>query len=164
MNRVLVLNATNQPLNTTSVRRAIKMIFLRKAEVVIHNGLLIRTPRLVFAVPSVIRLMNFIHVPHRQVPLTRKYILVRDGFTCQYCGRQETRHMTIDHVIPRSRGGESTWGNLVCACKECNNRKNNRALADANMTLMRMPRKPSPQSLLLFSLLEPPPEWLPYLE
>ncbi len=106
-----MLNATYQPLNTTSIQRALKMLYLNKAEVVKNNGLTISTARYSFPMPSIIRLLHLVTRPHRQVPLSRKYILMRDRYTCQYCGKQEPKNMTIDHVVPRSQGGKTTWEN-----------------------------------------------------
>ena len=163
MHAVLVLNATYQPLNVTSMRRALKMLYLNKAEIVKNNGEIIKTPQSLISIPSIIRLLHFVIVPHRQIPLTRKYILLRDLYTCQYCGKQETKHMTIDHVVPKSRGGASTWENLVCACRVCNNRKNNRPPRDADMKLLREPGQPKARPLMFLGEHNTPPEWLPYL-
>jgi 5-methylcytosine-specific restriction endonuclease McrA len=164
MQSVLVLNTTYQPLNITNMRRALKMLYLNKAEIIKNNGYVIRTTTMTMAVPSIIRLMNFVTIPERQVPLSRKYILLRDRYTCQYCGKQEMRHMTIDHVIPRSRGGKSTWENLVCACRHCNNRKNNRPPAEAQMALLKPPSRPGFRHMLFINLQNTPTEWLPYLD
>jgi 5-methylcytosine-specific restriction endonuclease McrA len=164
MERVLVLNTTMQPLNVTSVRRALKMLYLRKAEIIKTNGVVVKTSRESIAVPSIIRLMKFITIPHRQIPLSRKYVLMRDRYTCQYCGKEESRNMTLDHIIPRSRGGKSSWENLVCACRQCNNRKNNRPPEEANMALRCQPVKPTYKHLLFINAQNAPPEWIPYLQ
>ena len=92
MQSVLVLNTTYQPLNVTNMRRALKMLYLNKAEIIRNNGYVIRTTTRTIAVPSIIRLMNYVTIPERQLPLSRKYILLRDHYTCQYCGKQEMRH------------------------------------------------------------------------
>lgn len=162
--RILVLNSTYQPLNTTSMKRAMKMLYLNKAEVVSLNGCTIKTPRMTISVPSVIRLFTLITIPVRQVPLTRKYILMRDHYTCQYCGIQEFKSMTIDHIVPRSQGGVSTWENLVCACKYCNHKKNNRNPREANMDLLSNPKKPHFRHLLNINMQKIPEEWKPYLK
>lgn len=164
MQKVLVLNFSYQPLNVTSVKRAIKMICLEKAEIIKNDGRIISTPRFKITVPSVIRLFHFIHIPHRKISLSKRYILLRDNFTCQYCGKQETKNMTIDHIIPRSRGGMFTWENLVCACKECNNRKNNRPLHEANMALLATPAEPEYISHVYINKQTAHPMWLPFLE
>jgi 5-methylcytosine-specific restriction endonuclease McrA len=164
MSKVLVLNSTYQPLNVTSMKRALKMLYLKKAETVKHNGVTITTPRFVISVPSIIRLFSFIAVPHRPIPLSRNYVLMRDRYTCQYCGKQEFKHMTIDHVIPKSQGGKSTWENLVCACRQCNNRKNNRPPREASMSLRAKPERPHFKYRLYIQLQEIPEEWRPFLE
>ena len=92
--------------------------------------------------PSIIRMLYYIKRPMQKVALTKKNVLLRDDYTCQYCGVRGERMMTVDHVVPRSRAGPSTWENLVCACMRCNNRKNNRSPQDANMKLQRRPKTP----------------------
>jgi 5-methylcytosine-specific restriction endonuclease McrA len=141
MSQVLVLNASYEYLNVTSLKRAVKLVYKGKAEVVEAVGdrqLKARTLRI--PLPSIIRMLYFIHRPFKEVPLTRKNILLRDRHVCQYCGKQGD---TVDHVIPRSRGGRDSWENCVCACAFCNRRKNNRTPDEANMDLLRKPRKPS---------------------
>ncbi len=92
--------------------------------------------------PSVIRLSAYIHLPYKNIELSRKNIIRRDGHRCQYCSKSSPP-LTIDHVMPKSRGGSDTWENLVCACVRCNNRKGNRTPEEAGMPLLRRPRKPS---------------------
>lgn len=163
MRNVLVLNSTYQPLNVTTLKRALKMLYLHKAEMVWSNGCVIKTSRETLSMPSIVRLMKYVAIPQRQIPLSRRYILLRDCYTCQYCGKQESKHMTIDHVIPKSRGGKSTWENLVCACRQCNNKKNNRPPKEANMTLLRPPTKPNFRHLLIINTQNAPAEWFPYI-
>ncbi len=142
MSDVLVLNFTYEALNITSFQRAVKLIFSGKAEIVSDRERLLCSPTLAMRMPSIIRMLYYIRRPMQRVALTKKNILLRDDHTCQYCGLRGERMMTVDHVIPRSKGGPSTWENLVCACMRCNNRKNNRSPDHANMSLRRKPRTP----------------------
>jgi 5-methylcytosine-specific restriction endonuclease McrA len=103
---------------------------------------MLASPSFEMRMPSIIRMLYYIRRPMQKVALTKKNVLIRDDHACQYCGGHGERMMTVDHVIPKSRGGESTWENLVCACMRCNNRKNNRIPQEANMTLLRKPRQP----------------------
>ncbi len=137
---VLVLNASNELLNVASLRRAIKLIFKGKAEVLEeYRGIVLRYGQGFMECPSVIRMRYYIVRPYRQAPLNRKNILQRDWFTCQYCGKPGR---TVDHVQPRSRGGKFEWDNLVCACARCNFQKKNRTPGEASMKLLSMPERP----------------------
>lgn len=138
---VLVLNQNYEPLNICNVRRAILLVFDGKAEILEANGARLHSATREFPAPSVIRMVYLIRRPHPRVKLTRKEVFIRDGFTCQYCGRQ-CHDLTIDHVVPRSRGGPHTWENLVSACKPCNHRKGGKLLADSRMKLRTEPREP----------------------
>ncbi|MBD2162298.1 MAG: HNH endonuclease [Limnothrix sp.] len=138
MGKVLVLNASYEPLNITSWRRAVVLLLKGKAEQVEHNG------RVVYRnipLPTVIRLRHYIKVPYKEIPLTRKNILHRDSHSCQYCGYTGD-DLTLDHVVPRSRGGGEHWENMVTACVRCNIRKGNRTPKEANMPLRQPPRRP----------------------
>ena len=138
---VLVLNQNYEPLNICNVRRAILLVFDGKAEILEANGHVVKSATRSFPAPSVIRLVYLIHRPHPRVKLTRREVFIRDGYTCQYCGRH-SHDLTIDHVIPRSRGGMHSWDNLVSACKPCNHRKGGKLLAEARMALRKEPREP----------------------
>ena len=142
MNDVLVLNFTYEALNITSFQRAVKLIFSGKAEIVSDRERMLSSPTFEMRMPSIIRMLYYIRRPMQRVALTKKNILLRDDHMCQYCGIRGERLMTVDHVVPRSKGGPSTWENLVCACMRCNNRKNNRSPEDSNMALRRRPRTP----------------------
>jgi len=138
MGKVLVLNASYEPLNITSWRRAVVLLLKGKAEQVEHNG------RVVYhniPLPTVIRLRHYIKVPYKEIPLTRKNILHRDSHACQYCG-YTGEELTLDHVVPRSRGGGEFWENMVTACVRCNIKKGNRTPKEANMPLRQVPRRP----------------------
>ncbi|MGB3513871.1 MAG: HNH endonuclease [Microcoleaceae cyanobacterium] len=138
MANVLVLNASYEPLNITSWRRAIVLLLKGKAEPIEHNGVYILPD---FPLPTVIRLRYYVRVPYKDIPLTRRNIMHRDGHSCQYCSYIGD-DLTLDHVVPRSRGGGDTWENLVTACVRCNVRKGSRTPKEANMTLRYLPRKP----------------------
>ncbi|HTW86111.1 MAG TPA: HNH endonuclease [Candidatus Sulfotelmatobacter sp.] len=142
MNDVLVLNFTYEALNITSFQRAVKLIFSGKAEIVHRRDAFIKSTSYEMKLPSIIRMLYYIKRPMQKVALTKKNVLLRDDYTCQYCGIKGERMMTVDHVVPRSKGGPSTWENLVCACMRCNNRKNNRTPEHANMLLKRKPKAP----------------------
>jgi 5-methylcytosine-specific restriction endonuclease McrA len=138
MGKVLVLNASYEPLNVTSWKRAVILLIKGKAEQLEHNGRLIYEK---LPLPSVIRLRNYVKVPYKDIPLTRRNVLERDRHTCQYC-HYRGDELTLDHVLPRSRGGRDTWDNLVTACVKCNIKKGNRTPREASMPLARAPRKP----------------------
>lgn len=138
---VLVLNQNYEPLNVCNEKRAIVLINRGKAEVLEHGPGQIRTPSQNFPRPSVIRLMYLIRRPRPKARLTRREVFLRDNFTCQYCGVRG-KDLTIDHVIPRHRGGKHTWDNLVSACRACNHRKGGKTLEEAKMALRRPPAPP----------------------
>ena len=138
---VLVLNASYEYLNVTSIRRAISMVLKRKAEVVeAVQGRFVGGVQRRLGMPSVVRMLYYIRRPFKEIPLTRKNILLRDRNICQYCARTGD---TVDHVLPRSRGGPDTWENCVCACSACNRCKNNHTPEEAGMHLRTRPRKPA---------------------
>ena len=141
MGRALVLNATEQPLAVVPARRAVVLVLKEKADVVRNNGMIFRSEHLTIEAPSVVRLRYFVHVPLRaHTALTRRGVFARDAWTCQYCGRAAEN---VDHVLPRSRGGEHTWENVVAACRSCNSRKEDRTPDEAGMDLLRSPFIPS---------------------
>lgn len=138
---VLVLNASYEPINICAARRAIVLVLKGLAHPEELTQQTLSAARRQFAVPSVIRLLEYRRIPHQSRALSRKNILMRDRYACQYCGRSgQSATLTLDHVIPRSRGGESAWENLVACCHECNNRKGNRTPEEANMKLSKVPR------------------------
>ena len=139
---VLVLNGGFEPLHFTNARRAITLLLSGKAESVEPSPRVIRSPSHSFPLPSVIRLAIYIRKPFvERVAFNKKNILRRDHYTCQYCGRRGDR-LTVDHVVPRSRGGDTTWTNVVAACLRCNLHKGNRTLEDASMRLLKPPAHP----------------------
>ena len=139
MGQVLVLNASYEPLNITTWRRAMVMMIKGKAESLEQDTS--REIRRGTHLPTVIRLRQYVHVPFRQLPLTRRNLFQRDHQTCQYCGSRD-QPLSIDHVVPRSRGGSDTWENVTTACLSCNVRKGNRTPKEASMPLHRAPHRP----------------------
>src|SRR6476619_6594257 len=138
---VLVLNASYEPINICAARRAIVLVLKGVAMTEEENGHFLHAARVALRVPSVIRLLEYRRIPHQTRALSRKNILLRDRNTCQYCGvLLSSADLTLDHVIPRSRGGSSTWENLVACCHPCNRRKGNRLLAETDMKLFKEPR------------------------
>ncbi|MCC7366697.1 MAG: HNH endonuclease [Dehalococcoidia bacterium] len=138
---VLVLNQNYEPLNVCNVRRAMVLVLRGKAEVLETGRHVIHTATTTFPLPSVIRLVNLIRRPRPRIRLTRKEIFARDGWLCVYCGRA-TKDLTLDHVLPRHRGGAHTWENLVSACKPCNHRKAGRTPQEARMDMHAQPHMP----------------------
>jgi len=138
---VLVLNASYEPINICAARRAIVLVLKGLAMPEEENANFLHAARLVMRVPSVIRLLEYRRIPHQTRALSRKNILLRDRNTCQYCGVVlSSGELTLDHVVPRSRGGSSSWENLVACCHECNRRKGNHLLIETDMRLTKEPR------------------------
>lgn len=138
---VLVLNASYEPINICAARRAVVLILKGVASAEEVAPAQVHSARRTLGVPSVIRLLEYRRIPRQTRALSRKNILMRDRYTCQYCHRTlPSGEMTLDHVIPRSRAGETTWENLVACCHPCNRRKGNRLLAETDMKLFKEPR------------------------
>jgi 5-methylcytosine-specific restriction endonuclease McrA len=150
--RVLVLNASYEPVHICGVKRALVMVFTGTARVEEADaGRFLRSPSRAFPLPLVIRLQRYVRIPRREFNFSKKNIFLRDGYTCQYCGVMfASRDLTLDHVTPRSGGGDSSWENLVTCCKPCNHRKGNRRPEDAGLRLLRHPRPQTPQSYLYY--------------
>ena len=162
MNNVLLLNATFEPLCAVSVRRAVVLLFKGKAEVLEGDGGTLHSEKLSVAIPSVIRLVYYVKVPYYgRKSLSRKAVFARDSWCCQYCGGPAE---TVDHVVPRSRGGAHTWENVVAACKRCNGRKRDKTPAEASLVLKRRPGAPRGPASVSLELGKVRPEWERYLE
>jgi 5-methylcytosine-specific restriction endonuclease McrA len=162
--RVLVLNASYEPINVCTTRRAAVLILKERAEVLEERAGALRSERLAMARPCVIRLIRYVRIPrdvHRR-KITRKAVLARDAWTCQYCGHQATG-LTVDHVIPRSRGGESVWENIVASCAPCNRRKGNRTPHEARMHPANRPKPPGPTVFIRIASPRVPKAWEQYL-
>lgn len=159
---VLVLNQDYQPLSICSVQRSVKLLFLEKAEL-LHDDpdKVIRTVDDEYSYPSVIRLRRYISLPYARIVLSRRNIMKRDRHTCQYCGTKSD--LTLDHVMPRSRGGEDSWENLVTACNQCNVKKGNRTPDEAMMPLEIEPYRPVHITFFQNLLGGVQDHWKPYL-
>ena len=157
----LVLNATFEPISVVSARRATVLVLAGKAEVVHESDQCIRSERLRINAPSVVRLRYFVRIPFgRRSALSRRAVFARDAYECQYCG---CRAESIDHVHPRSRGGEHTWDNVVAACRPCNAHKRDRLLGDTSMRLRRQPTEPPVGSWVSLSVQRVPEAWEAYI-
>jgi 5-methylcytosine-specific restriction endonuclease McrA len=139
---VLVLNSNYEPLNVCNARRAVSLLLLGKADIIVQRDESIMTVRGNVDSPAVLRMKYLVRRPHPQLRLSRHAILARDNHTCQYCGAKG-KELTLDHVIPRWAGGPHTWDNLVCCCRKCNLKKADKTPQQANMKLARKPKRPS---------------------
>ncbi len=163
MTQVLVLNQDYSPLAICSVQRAFILVFLKKAELIkVKQGKSIRSISDSFPFPSVIKIQRYIHRPYKGVVLTRHNIFKRDSFQCQYCGVNQD--LTLDHLVPKSKGGKSNWTNLVTACKRCNAKKGDYSPEEAGLKLSRIPIKPSYTLFLRKSVKETNEDWLEFLD
>jgi len=159
--RVLLLNASFEPLSVVPVRRAVVLVLAEKAEVLHPGRGVLRSERRSVPVPSVIRLVQFVRVPHRAVaPLSRRNVFARDGGRCQYCGRPAEN---LDHVVPRSRGGTHSWENIVASCRACNARKEDRLPHECAMHPRRTPTAPHAHTALVAAAGGLASDWRPYL-
>ena len=154
-----MLNATYEPLCVVPVRRAVILVLKEKAEVLQHRDEELHSERMSLPVPSVIRLVHFVRVPFRaRAPLSRRSVFVRDGHRCQYCGAAAEN---IDHVIPRSRGGEHVWENVVASCRPCNAAKEDRLLSETHLKLRRPPFAPKETIWIVVAVGTVDPAWAP---
>lgn len=161
MERVLVLNSDYTPVNVTNISRAIKLIIKEKAEIVKEGTEILRSEKIFFKAPTIIRLLNYVKIKFFKVVLTKRNIMIRDGFKCVYCS--DHRNLTLDHLIPKSRGGKNDWFNLVTCCDPCNKKKGDKTPEEANMTLLRKPNKPNYYTFLKMYLERGLSDWDPYL-
>ncbi len=160
---MLVLNATFEPINVCSVRRAVVLMLKEKAELIEHGRWELRSERASLSRPMVIRLVSYVRVPrdaHRR-KITRRAVFARDGWACQYCGSRS--NLTVDHVIPRCKGGTSSWENIVSSCAPCNRRKGDRLPRQANMHPYRTPSTPRAEIFIHVASPTIPAAWRAYL-
>jgi len=172
LTRVLLLNASFEPLRLISIQRAVSLMLADKVQAVEGIAARLRTPRTVFDVPAVLSLKYFVNVPRRGASYSRRAVLDRDRWTCVYCGLcpgDQGRGRTllkadfgVDHIVPRSRGGRNTWTNTACACYACNQRKADRTPHEAGMAMHFLPRMPRTNYLVIGSRV--PREWRKYIE
>lgn len=161
MRSALVLNASYEPLSVVPARRAACLVLDDKAEVVEHDGTLIRSENLAVPNPLVIRLLYMVKVPyHRRTALSRRAVFARDNHRCQYCGADAD---SIDHVMPRSRGGQHVWENVAAACRRCNLYKRDRTPDEAGMRLAQLPHAPRELAWVTVAVTRVPEVWKPYL-
>jgi 5-methylcytosine-specific restriction endonuclease McrA len=161
--RVLLLNQNYEPMSVCSAKKAIILMFLGKAQMVErYDSLMVRSVNTQMALPSVLRLDRYIHVPRKRILLSRKNIIKRDRHCCQYCGSR-SKPLTVDHVIPKERNGQDRWENLVAACVDCNTKKGNRTPEEANMPLLTVPKKPNYLYFIQNFFGKPEDLWRPYL-
>ena len=161
--KVLILNQDFSAIAVCTVTKAFLLVYLEKAELVSKaNGSVLRTVSTVYPVPSVIRLQRYVKVPYYGIALSRHNVLRRDNFLCQYCGT--SRNLTLDHLLPRSRGGENSWYNIVTACSRCNSRKGDRTPEEAGLKLLRNPSRPSLYTFLQQHLNDSNQDWQMYLK
>jgi len=172
--RVLLLNGQSwEPLSIITIPRAINLLLAEKAVVVEQTDQFLRTVRDKFPIPSVIALRTYVNVPRRQAHWSRRGVLMRDSFTCIYCGVQPggvvrgkmlvKSDFTVDHVIPKSRGGKDNWGNTACACYACNHRKGDRLPHEAGMRMRWEPKIPR-TSYLVVAIGSGMESWRRYIE
>ena len=162
--RVLVLNASYEPINVCTVRRAAVLILKQRAEIIEESERQLHAENLTLPRPVVIRLITYVKIPrdaHRR-KITRRAVFARDRWTCQYCGHERSS-LTVDHVVPRSKGGGSSWDNIVTSCAPCNRRKGNHLPHQVGMAPIRKPKAPSPTIFIHVAAPSIPPAWEQYL-
>ena len=159
---VLVLNANYSPMTICTAKRAISLYFLDKIDVLSNYDDKINSPSLSLDLPSVIKIRTYIKNNNMAVEISRKNILVRDGYRCQYCGK-ESNALTVDHVIPKFRSGLDTWENLVAACKNCNQIKGEKTPEEAKMPLLKKPKRPNRIHYFQRLVKKKQADWRPYL-
>jgi 5-methylcytosine-specific restriction endonuclease McrA len=172
MTTVLLLNASYEPLAVIPARRALSLLMRERVDAATEDLIKIASPASELAIPAVLRLRRYIHVPRRGVRWSRRGVLLRDGYQCIYCGirsgERRGSHIlhkdefTVDHLIPRSRSGKNTWGNTACACPACNQRKGDRTPHEAAMSLLWEPKTPRVDYLVASGSI--PTAWKVYLE
>lgn len=168
MNRVLLLNSSYEPISIIGAERAIRLLFLGRVIVVVESDITWRSVSIAIRVPSVVRMVNYIKgltSKKKMVKLTRKNIMIRDKYTCCYCGSKKSpEKLNIDHIVPRGQGGTTTWENVATSCVKCNTKKNCQTPKQAGMVLLKQPKKPD---FMIFTLHrkynQVPSEWMDYL-
>ena len=159
---VLVLNANYSPMTVCTAKRAISLYFLNKIDVLSNYNEKVHSPSTSLNLPSIIKIKTYIKNNSIAVEISRKNILIRDNYTCQYCSLQN-KSLTIDHVIPKFRGGQDNWDNLVAACKKCNQKKGEHTPEEAKMPLIKKPKRPNRIHYFQRLVKERQSDWRPYL-
>ncbi|RME61681.1 MAG: HNH endonuclease [Candidatus Dadabacteria bacterium] len=165
MRAALLLNASYEPLRVVSWKKAVTLVIMGKVEIIGAYDYFIRSVSLKIPAPAVVRLCRYVHVRPQSPPLTRKNLLLRDNYSCQYCNKTLlSSEATIDHVIPRSLGGKYIWENVVVSCKKCNKKKGNKTPEQAGMKLISQPKQPHWLPLMRMQVKgKVPPIWQQYL-
>lgn len=169
MGHALILNASFEPLHVVSWQRALQLLFQGKVEVIEESDKEVHTVRLTIKVPAVLRLLTYVPLAKKKqiVRFSRMNVFLRDNHICQYCGQAFAKlHLTLDHVIPIVQGGQTSWENIVTACKPCNQRKGGRTPAQAGLRLVQRPRQPHwlPTASLQLGVTKTPERWKIYLK
>jgi 5-methylcytosine-specific restriction endonuclease McrA len=159
---VLVLNANYSPMTVCTAKRAITLHFLDKIDVLSNYDDKINSPSISLELPSVIKIKTYIKNNNMSVEISRKNILARDGYKCQYCGKQSNA-LTVDHVVPKFKNGLDTWDNLVAACKNCNQLKGDKTPEEARMPLLNKPKRPNRIHYFQRLVKKKQADWRPYL-
>lgn len=160
---VLLLNQNYEPLTILKLKRAIALLILGKVDMVENqDNQFMHAISVTYRVPSVIRLRYYVCIKRKEISLTKKNVIKRDNHQCQYCGKHAGQ-MTADHVLPKTLGGDDSWENLVCACRECNNKKGGQSLKYTGMHLLKKPKKPNYFTFALNELGSPNMKWRPFL-
>jgi 5-methylcytosine-specific restriction endonuclease McrA len=159
---VLVLNANYSPMTVCTAKRAISLHFLDKIDILSNYEEKINSPSLSLELPSVIKIRTYIKNNNMAVEISRKNILARDNYKCQYCGKQ-SKYLTVDHVLPKFRNGQDTWENLVAACKNCNQLKGEKTPEEAKMPLLKKPKRPNRIHYFQRLVKDKQADWRPYL-
>tara|TARA_Y100000590_G_scaffold112343_1_gene128141 strand:- start:623 stop:1141 length:519 start_codon:yes stop_codon:yes gene_type:complete len=160
--KVLLLNSSYEPMTIVNAKKAILMMLSEKVDSIEKTEYFIRSSNLKLSLPSVIKLKSYIYIKSKHISLTRKNIIQRDNYTCQYCGKY-SKNITIDHIIPKVKNGADSWENLVSACVKCNLKKGNRLLSQTSMCLLKKPTKPSYIFQLQTHVNNSNKSWKPYL-
>jgi 5-methylcytosine-specific restriction endonuclease McrA len=161
--KVLVLNHNYEPLSVCNVKKAVILLWLGKAELIAAcEGKYLHSVSSAMPFPSIVRLSVYVRVPYKKIVLSRKNVLRRDGHRCQYCGKSDVT-LTVDHILPKARGGNDAWENLVAACVGCNNRKGDRTPVEAHMPLLRKPIRPNHVMFIRHFVGTVDDHWKPYL-
>ena len=159
---VLVLNANYSPMTVCTAKRAISLYFLNKIDVLSNYNEKVHSPSTSLDLPSIIKIKTYIKNNSMTVEISRKNVLVRDNYTCQYC-KKKSKSLTVDHVVPKFRGGQDSWENLVAACKNCNQIKGEHTPEEARMPLMRKPKRPNRIHYFQRLVKKKQADWRPYL-
>ena len=159
---VLVLNANYSPMTVCTAKRAISLYFLNKIDVLSNYNEKVHSPSTSLNLPSIIKIKTYIKNNSMAVEISRKNVLVRDDYTCQYC-KKKSKSLTVDHVVPKFRGGQDSWENLVAACKNCNQIKGEHTPEEARMPLIRKPKRPNRIHYFQRLVKKKQVDWRPYL-